>query len=649
MGRPGRTNTIALSGDSSTITIADTIGNNTTTLQVMDPTTELDIFTGDGNNTVTIGNMGAFTGELGLIGGSGTNVLNGPSSTTVWTLEGDDAGIGGAATSAPINWSSGATLIASHSLTSVSCTTAGVCVAGDNAGDLLVTANPAGAWTTLQLDGTNTITGVSCNTTECVAVDNAGNAITASTPTVGPPSAWTVTNIDATNALTGVSCTSDGTICVAVDGVGDVVASSNPTGGASAWAVADVDGATPLTGVSCGTDALCLVVDNAGNELTSVEPTGGAGTWTAGLIDNQSPLTSVACNSDLICVAADTTGSLVTSEDPADGASSWSGVNVDGSTSITAISCASGLCVAGDAGGQSITDNDPGDGNWQTAQTALGVITGVSCATAQSCVAVDSSGHVLGGSAPAPSTGFGGSISFDDFATLNGSGSDTVAGAYADSTLWTITNPTTGSGNVVGTSAVINPDGTSTNETATELTFTGVSTVIGGLGDPGVNTIADTAAGVWDITALQGGTLKAPAATTGVAFIDFDAIHGFGTDAISGPATPTTGTSTGTTWTLAAAGGFTVEGMTVTGVTAITGSGLTAAAGGDTVIGPKPARRGRSAPAAASPSAATRSARSPRSKPAQQPTHSSAPPPAAPGRSTATAPVRWRSPASPTR
>ena len=579
---PAGNNVITLADSGTGIGITDVnpaVNNgNPTTLQVLVPSTELVIETGDGSNTVTIGAL-SFTGQLTLIGGSGVNTLTGPQSPTTWKLMGAGSGSGGPASSQPLSWASTPTQIDTHPLTAVSCATSTLCVAGDNHGDLLTTTNPSGAWTTLAaIDGTHPITGVSCTPSLCVAVDNAGNALISSDIT-----SWTVTVIDATHALTGVSCSPDGAVCVAIDNAGDVIASANPTGGTTAWAIANVDRTTTLTGVSCASSALCVAVDTAGQALTSTSPTGGAVAWQAFTIDPQAPLTSVSCTVDELCVAADTAGSVIASQDPAAGLSAWTGTKIDVGTvtvlgtvmpvpnPIDAISCVGGLCVAGDITGQALESNDPAAAGWAASQLPLGAITGVACPSAQLCVAVDAHGNLLTATAP-PSTGFGGAIAFSGFGTLvSRGGADTLVGAYADSTTWTITDPTTGTGMVAETiNAVSSP----------EISFSGIGTLIGGLGAPGDNTISDATAAAWGITGENNGTVTALGASQGLTFIDFDILvaSGTGGDTLAGP-------SSGVNWTLLDTGGFSVAGFTVTGIAAITGAG-SAATTGDTVAGP---------------------------------------------------------------
>jgi hypothetical protein len=108
-------------------------------------------------------------------------------------------------------------------LTTISCPSVALCVAGDAAGNVVWTGAPlGGGWTVSSIDGTTPINSISCpRTTFCVAVDAAGNALTTHAPS-GPGSGWTVTPIDQGAALTGVSCPSVN-LCIAVDGSGGVL------------------------------------------------------------------------------------------------------------------------------------------------------------------------------------------------------------------------------------------------------------------------------------------------------------------------------------------------------------------------------------------------------------------------------------------
>jgi hypothetical protein len=212
-------------------------------------------------------------------------------------------------------------------LASVSCTSASLCVASldsnDEFNELTTSVDPLGgkaAWTLVNhvvgarnvrppYDG-DPITGVSCaSLTLCVAVDDAGNVMTSSEPGNGE-GVWTIFPADA-NSLRGVTCPST-SLCVAVDSAGNIVSSTNPTGGNSAWTSTPVNVGIPLTGVSCVSQSLCVAVDAKGDVLTSTEPAGGAGGWAIASVDAGHAFTSVSCSPDGLCTAVDDAGYAVT-------------------------------------------------------------------------------------------------------------------------------------------------------------------------------------------------------------------------------------------------------------------------------------------------------------------------------------------------
>src|SRR5204862_3926771 len=95
--------------------------------------------------------------------------------------------------------------------------------------------------------------------------------------------------------LTGVSCPSS-SLCVAVDDAGNAVTSRNPSSGlAAAWIVTAIDTANNegirLNAVSCPTGSFCAAVDASGNLLTTTRPTlAAAGTWQRANIDGSDSL-----------------------------------------------------------------------------------------------------------------------------------------------------------------------------------------------------------------------------------------------------------------------------------------------------------------------------------------------------------------------
>jgi hypothetical protein len=160
------------------------------------------------------------------------------------------------------------------------------------------------------VDGTNAIDGISCPTAElCVAVDDAGNVLFTSDPT-GGPSAWHTAPVDTDNSLFAISCPTTG-MCVAVDDAGNVVSSSAPTGAASTWTVAAADPGDALEAISCVSSSDCVAVDDAGNEINSLQPTAGANAWTGTGVLSSSPLYSVSCPSAVECIAGDGDGGVV--------------------------------------------------------------------------------------------------------------------------------------------------------------------------------------------------------------------------------------------------------------------------------------------------------------------------------------------------
>jgi hypothetical protein len=160
--------------------------------------------------------------------------------------------------------------------TAVSCPSVTFCA---SAGDQRVatSTNPtggAGAWSTVEIDRLHTLRGVSCPTASlCVAVDDAGNALTSTNPG-GGAAAWGTAPIDPGHALNAITCPSAG-LCVAVDSAGNVLSSTDPGAPTAAWSLAHVDAASgiggapvQLTGVSCPSETFCALADDAGNVIT---------------------------------------------------------------------------------------------------------------------------------------------------------------------------------------------------------------------------------------------------------------------------------------------------------------------------------------------------------------------------------------------
>jgi hypothetical protein len=301
-------------------------------------------------------------------------------------------------------------------LTGVSCPSTSFCAAVDTSGNLAKSTNPtggAGAWTVEQIDGSNGPDGLTCPSGGCVAIDQAGNVLTSADP--ADPSSWTIRAVDQAAGTTGgigaVSCPS-ASFCAAVDGGASVLAAANPLTGSS-WTVTSVDPGHTLASVSCPSSSLCIAVDEAGNAAVSTNPEGASPTWVVSHIDDdvtstgaQAALDDVSCPSVALCVAVDSAGDVLTSTNPAGGPAAWTTSAVAGGTDLSAVSCPStSLCLA--VGGSTmLVSRGPAAGaqSWVQstlplpAQNSLGRI---SCAGVWLCIAPDYGGDVLSSDDPA--------------------------------------------------------------------------------------------------------------------------------------------------------------------------------------------------------------------------------------------------------
>ncbi len=294
----------------------------------------------------------------------------------------------------------------STSLSSISCPSAALCVAGDAAGNILTSTNPgggAGAWTVTGL-GRGAI-GVSCPTISfCLGVVSGG--VVTTTDPLGGRGAWTFTPVNGEHHLGAVSCAS-ASLCAILDDDGDVAASNDPTGGAAAWTVTRIDTFAPTPfdqedGISCPSASLCVVTDRTGHVITSTDPTGGASAWTTGELDSAG-LTDVSCASTSLCAATGLDGNVWITTDPAGGASAWIAAKVE-PYRLQGISCPSmKLCVATD-GENAVTSTDPtgGPAAWRTAPVGSSFSADTaSCASDSFCALVDGGGHILHSNDPA--------------------------------------------------------------------------------------------------------------------------------------------------------------------------------------------------------------------------------------------------------
>jgi hypothetical protein len=122
-------------------------------------------------------------------------------------------------------------------ITSISCPSSSLCLATDKLGNIIESSNPVQQaqngeqWAVLNsidagagsLNGSPGVRGISCpSTTLCVAVDGSGNVLYTETPTAIHQGGWTVvSSLNPAGGITGISCPTT-TECVITDQGGDV-------------------------------------------------------------------------------------------------------------------------------------------------------------------------------------------------------------------------------------------------------------------------------------------------------------------------------------------------------------------------------------------------------------------------------------------
>ena len=252
-------------------------------------------------------------------------------------------------------WSRAQQIDPGHTLSSLACAPAGLCVAVDESGQALATTNPAagaGGWTGPVTIDSAGITGVSCPSASlCVAVDQAGKELRSTNPGAASPT-WSEAKI-AGSSLHAISCPSE-SLCVAVDAAGEVLVSPDPAAPSPLWSSRVIDAGTSLQAVSCASASLCVAVDTLGNALVSADPGASPPTWGVTQIDVTGTFTGASCATSGLCVLVDNRGSALASDNPAASIPAWNGATVD-SAAVAGVSCLpGGLCVAIDSVGQSV-------------------------------------------------------------------------------------------------------------------------------------------------------------------------------------------------------------------------------------------------------------------------------------------------------
>lgn len=329
--------------------------------------------------------------------------------------------VAGQATAAgPYTWTN-LNVDAAQPITAISCPSSTLCVAGDAAGNVVTSADPAGGagtWTVSTISSSG-INAISCPTTTlCIAVDDAGDSYFSNDPN-GGAGTWTSTTINAGLPVNAISCPSI-SLCVAGGNGGNAIWSTDPTGGLSSWNPVNVDGTNALFSISCPSPALCVAGDDVGNVIHTTTPTGTAGAWTVDHVDGTNVVRAMSCPSVTLCVAGDDGGNAVHSTNPTGGVGTWTVDNLLGFAFIYGMACPSlSLCTAVDSGGSAESSLTPtaGPGSWTGTTINGSSVWAVSCPTTAFCAAAGSGGNVI--------IGIQGAVTV----SLAGTGTGTVTGS----------------------------------------------------------------------------------------------------------------------------------------------------------------------------------------------------------------------------
>jgi hypothetical protein len=249
--------------------------------------------------------------------------------------------------------------------------------------------------------------------------------------------------------IQSISCPSV-SLCVAVDGLGNVLTTTEPAT-PGAWRALRVDGhiepchsfmcaglqtlscpnenCGSLARLACPSVSLCVLWDDAGWVYTSTDPGSATPSWNG---EHVGEAVDLSCASASLCVAVDGLNDVLASTDPTSGSSTWHLARVDAAPcliecltagpgplsevgNLNAISCpAATLCVAGDWQGRIVASAEPAggaptwhsaymdqDATWRPLHPRLQTpILAISCPSASLCFAGDESGQVLASQDP---------------------------------------------------------------------------------------------------------------------------------------------------------------------------------------------------------------------------------------------------------
>lgn len=332
----------------------------------------------------------------------------------------------GPAAAAPLTWNAPVHLDrlrpygSSSPTSSLSCAGTDLCVAlGGSEGYATVSTNPASdspTWSSprwLSDDGHGGRE-VSCPSASlCVAVDGNGQVRTSVNPGAESP-IWTTTTVpfpagDIKNGnLQHVSCPTT-SFCATNDLAGYVYASTNPGAASPTW----VATASPVGSVgsvlTCASSALCIATDGQDSVRISTNPGAATPVWSApvDITPGSNPITAISCPTVTFCLAGSTGGVAYRSVNPTAASPTWTEITTRAGYNVRGLSCPTAdMCTAsGNAG--AITSTNPGAATPVWRYRALPALGSVSCGTASFCLVPDFSdagGYVTrDASLPSPS------------------------------------------------------------------------------------------------------------------------------------------------------------------------------------------------------------------------------------------------------
>jgi Zn-dependent metalloprotease len=299
-----------------------------------------------------------------------------------------------------VQWDAGArmqTVGAPNSLEAVSCVPESTtCIAADSEGDAFYATNVSSAsgasWNSWSGPEASPSEAVECPSTSlCLlaagSVEGGGGNLYHANELGGS----FLTSFKPSNGVGAISCPST-SFCVTAQTGGFIRYATNPSG--IFWKAVSIGSGT-MKDVSCLSSSFCAVVDDSGNVrvATTEAKVKEAGGWTATNVNGEAALEAVACSSTSSCVAVDRSDEVLNLSIEEGGKAGAESQALDGAGGLTDVTCTGSDCVAVDDEGGVFGSEDSG-ATWQKSLATAGDVTSVSCASAELCASVDTSGDV---------------------------------------------------------------------------------------------------------------------------------------------------------------------------------------------------------------------------------------------------------------